>query len=151
MMRAIRRSLEIKKRVIEEDEFDLGPRNVMNYGHSFGHAIEAATNFAVPHGIAVTLGMDMANHVAWRLGAADERSFQRMHGVLAANFCGYERAPVPLDPLMGALAKDKKNLGAGTVTLILPDANGRIGKGAYPADELLRTACGEYLETVRLS
>ena len=39
-------------------------RNIFNYGHSFGHAIEAATNFQVPHGVAVTIGMDMANHIA---------------------------------------------------------------------------------------
>ncbi|MEK7862885.1 MAG: 3-dehydroquinate synthase, partial [Chloroflexota bacterium] len=58
----IRASLEIKRRIIEEDEFDRGIRNVMNYGHSFGHAIESATAYAVPHGIAVTIGMDMANY-----------------------------------------------------------------------------------------
>src|SRR2546430_1265983 len=57
MLAFIRRSLEIKQGLIEIDEFDRGPRNIMNYGHSFGHAIEAATDFTVPHGIAVTMGM----------------------------------------------------------------------------------------------
>ncbi|MEO8162360.1 MAG: iron-containing alcohol dehydrogenase [Ilumatobacteraceae bacterium] len=46
-------SLLIKKRFIELDEFDSGIRNIFNFGHSFGHAIEAATGFAIPHGIAV--------------------------------------------------------------------------------------------------
>ena len=40
----------------------------MNYGHSFGHAIESATNYSIPHGIAVTIGMDIANYVASKLG-----------------------------------------------------------------------------------
>ena len=63
MMKRIRRSLEIKKEYIEKDEFDKGPRLVFNYGHSFGHAIEAATNFAIPQGIAVSIGCDMANFI----------------------------------------------------------------------------------------
>ncbi|MFL5887412.1 MAG: AroB-related putative sugar phosphate phospholyase (cyclizing), partial [Thermoleophilaceae bacterium] len=85
MERYVHRSLEIKKRIIEIDEFDRGPRNVMNYGHSFGHALESATDFAVPHGIAVTIGMDMANYTARQLGLADG-AFERMHGTLAANY-----------------------------------------------------------------
>ena len=47
MERYIRRSLEIKQGLIELDEFDQGPRNVMNYGHSFGHAIESATSYGI--------------------------------------------------------------------------------------------------------
>lgn len=48
-------SLLMKKKLIEIDEFDQGPRNVMNYGHSFGHAIESATHYEIPHGIAMTI------------------------------------------------------------------------------------------------
>ena len=61
-------SLSMKKKLIELDEFDQGPRNVMNYGHSFGHAIESATNYAIPHGIAVSIGMDIANFISMKLG-----------------------------------------------------------------------------------
>jgi 3-dehydroquinate synthase len=50
-------SLRTKKRFIEEDEFDNGPRLLLNFGHTFGHAIEAATNFSIPHGVAVGIGM----------------------------------------------------------------------------------------------
>jgi hypothetical protein len=46
LKRYVRRSLEIKKHIIEQDEFDRGIRNVMNYGHSFGHAIESATDLS---------------------------------------------------------------------------------------------------------
>ncbi|SVD19218.1 uncharacterized protein METZ01_LOCUS372072, partial [marine metagenome] len=72
MMKRIRRSLEIKKDYIEKDEFDKGPRLIFNYGHSFGHAIESATNFEIPHGIAVSIGCDMANYCAYRLGISTE-------------------------------------------------------------------------------
>jgi 3-dehydroquinate synthase len=147
MERYVRRSLEIKKRIIELDEFDRGPRNVMNYGHSFGHALESATDFAIPHGIAVTIGMDMANFTAERL----ERSggtFARMHPTLAANYSGFEGTPVPLDSFLEAIGKDKKNVGR-ELRLVLPDGDGRVGIDSYPADDRFRSICAEYLEDVR--
>ena len=145
----VRRALEIKKGYVEEDEFDRGPRNVFNYGHTFGHAIEAATDFAVPHGIAVTLGMDMANFIAARLSVGAEEHFARMHPVLARNFRGFERQPVPLPAFLAAIAKDKKNLGSGSVTLILPDRAGRIGKSTHANDDRFAALSAEYLEKVR--
>ena len=141
----IREALLVKKDYIEQDEFDRGPRLVFNYGHSFGHAIEAATDFAIPHGIAVTLGMDMANFVAARLGVASDAPFCRMHPVLRANYAGFETTAIPVDRLMAALAKDKKNTGAGSVTLILPDAEGKISRGTHSADERLTQAVADFL------
>ena len=144
LTRYIRDSLEIKRVIIEEDEFDQGPRNVMNYGHSFGHAIESATDFLVPHGIAVTIGMDMANYVAVRLGRTDEAHYRRMHPTLAANYSGFEHTPVPLDRLLAALSKDKKNRDA-ELRLVLPDASGRVSLGSYAKDDAFATVCADYL------
>ena len=56
----IYRSLERKKVIIEADEFDNGERLLLNFGHTFGHAIEAAGNYSIPHGVAVGLGMMLA-------------------------------------------------------------------------------------------
>ena len=56
-------SLAIKKDMIERDEFDRNQRRVFNYGHTFGHAIEAISKYEISHGIAVTLGMDLANYI----------------------------------------------------------------------------------------
>ena len=53
-------SLMTKKKFIEEDEFDTGVRLLLNFGHTFGHAIEAAGNFSITHGVAVGLGMQIA-------------------------------------------------------------------------------------------
>ena len=80
---------EIKKKYIEVDEYDQGVRNIFNYGHSFGHAIESATKFKIPHGIAVTIGMDMANRIsAWR-GTLVKGHYERMHDVLRKNYKDY--------------------------------------------------------------
>lgn len=141
---AIHRSLEIKRRIIELDEFDRGPRAVMNYGHSFGHAIESATSFAVPHGIAVTIGMDMANYVAAALGRTPLAHHERMHPTLAANYVGFEDVDVPLDAFRSAISKDKKNLGT-VLRLVLPGADGTVSVVEQPNDEAFRAACEEYL------
>ncbi len=150
MAHYVRRSLEIKKRYVEEDEFDQGARNVMNYGHSFGHAIESATDFAVPHGIAVTIGVDMANFVAARLGLMNAQHFDRMHPTLAENYAGFDRVQVPLESFFGALSKDKKNVGD-SLGLVLPNSEARVGVGTHDNTEQFRAICREYLEKVRRS
>lgn len=144
----IRRSLVIKKGIVEEDEFDQGPRQVMNYGHTFGHAIESATRFAVPHGIAVTIGMDMANHYAARMGLMPEAHHRRMHPVLRQNYRGYEDHPVPAEAFFGAILKDKKNT-RDKIGLILPGADARPAKLLCPPDSAFKAACEEYLRAGR--
>lgn len=149
MLDFIRASLLIKKRIIELDEFDRGPRNVMNYGHSFGHAIEAATDFAVPHGIAVTMGMDMANHVSRRMGRLKDADFARMHPALRKNYTGYENIAIPMPQLLDALSRDKKNVGNDLV-LILPDAASHIEKVRVPANAAFQESCRDFLDNIRL-
>lgn len=148
MAEYVRRSLEIKRGIIEIDEFDRGPRNVMNYGHSFGHAIEAATAFGIPHGIAITIGMDMANHVAGDLGHGSAETAARMHPTLAANFAGFEDTDIPLDAFLAAIAKDKKNTDR-ALRLVLPDHEGRIRLVDQPGDDAFRASCAAYLAAGR--
>jgi 3-dehydroquinate synthase len=148
MRRYVRASLEIKRRIIEEDEFDRGPRNVMNYGHSFGHAIESATRFEIPHGIAITIGMDMANFVSMRLGPGTAETYERMRSVLAANAAGYGAVAIGSGAVVEAIGKDKKNVGS-ELRLVLPDGAGRIGLVRRPNDEAFRAVCDEYLREMR--
>lgn len=119
LLNFIRESLKIKQRYIEADEFDQGIRNIFNYGHSFGHAIESATRNEVPHGIAVTLGMDIANFVAARRGLTSTAHFDRMHPTLAKNYAAYRDVAIPFERMLSALAKDKKNTTA-QLGLIMP-------------------------------
>lgn len=148
MRHYIRRSLDIKRTLIEADEFDRGPRQVLNYGHSFGHAIESASGFAVPHGIAVTIGMDMANYTALRFGLLGSGHYGRMHQTLVENYAGFERTDIPLDAFLAAIAKDKKNPGA-KLKLILPSAEASISAGVYDNDARFRSVCADYLATER--
>ena len=148
MIHYIHRSLAIKQPFVEIDEFDRRERNVLNFGHSFGHAIEAATDFAVPHGIGVTMGMDVALTVACGLGLTSDDTVRRMRPVLRRNARGFLDTPVPLDRFFAALGRDKKNTGAGTVTVILPRADGRVEKSVQPFDERFRGLCAGYFAAV---
>jgi 3-dehydroquinate synthase len=136
-------SLLIKKKLIELDEFDTGPRNVMNYGHSFGHAIESATNYEIPHGIAVTIGMDIANYFAAVLGVSSNEHFERMHLVMNKNYSQHRHHRIDTNLLISALKKDKKN-SATQLRLILPDEYGKISVGLYDNNKLLVNAINDY-------
>ena len=150
MKNYIYRSLEIKKAIIELDEFDKGPRNIMNYGHSFGHAIESATNFAIPHGIAVSIGMDMANFIATRLKLTEEGIYEHMHHTLWKNFADFEKIEIPANKFLSAISKDKKNTDE-KLRLIMPDRNGKIAMHLYPNDFLFQKICTDYLAYGRLA
>ena len=149
LLKYIRSALSIKQRYIEVDEFDKGVRNIFNYGHSFGHAIESATHFGIPHGIGVTIGVDMANRIAVLRGQLPEAQFLRMHPALRKNYGEFANIPIPVDAMLSALTKDKKNTSSRLV-LILP-----LGDAARPervevaSDDAFRAQCVQYLRELR--
>ncbi|MCK4358210.1 MAG: 3-dehydroquinate synthase [Candidatus Cloacimonetes bacterium] len=130
----IARSLEIKKRYIEIDEFDKNERQVFNYGHSFGHAIESLTNYRIPHGIAVSYGMDMANYVSMKLGYISENIRNDIRELLAQIWHGTSISDIHLEKFKIALSKDKKNVGE-ELRLILNKGYGKIFKDAMKMDD----------------
>ena len=144
MTKHIKNSLEIKKKYIEMDEFDKGPRNIMNYGHSFGHAIESATNFKIPHGVAVTIGMDMAGFFAFRTGVCLKNSYDLNHPILKKNYSGFESITIPPEEFFNAIAKDKKNKDD-LLHLILPGKDGKVCAGLYTNDAKFKNICVDYL------
>jgi 3-dehydroquinate synthase len=139
----IRSALLIKQRFIEVDEFDRGIRNIFNYGHSFGHAIESATGFIVPHGIAVTMGMDMANRIAVLRKLLPEDHYYRMHQVLRKNYENFVNIKIPLDSLLAALMKDKKNTSTKLVLILSLGNDARIERVQIDADDGFRAQCRE--------
>jgi len=147
LLRTLRRSLEIKQAKIELDEFDRNERLVMNYGHSFGHAIESATDYAVPHGIAVTIGMDLANFLSWQLGLIERGVFEALHRMLEPNYRGFEAAAIPRERFFAALAKDKKNQGA-ELRLVLMRGPGQVFLGTFASDARLRGSCEAFLDAM---
>ena len=149
LLRYIHSALLIKKRFIEEDEFDGGIRNIFNYGHSFGHAIESSTDYRVPHGIAVTIGMDMANFIAAERGLLPRSQFDRMHETLRINYEGYADTHIAIDALFDALMRDKKNTTT-MLRLIFPVGDkATIQRVDVPPDEAFRGQCMRFLVELR--
>jgi 3-dehydroquinate synthase len=145
LLKYVRAALSIKRRYIEEDEFDRGVRNIFNYGHSFGHAIESATHYRVPHGVAVTIGMDMANFIAVKRGLLPKSQYERMHPVLRKNYASYAATAIPLEALLSALMRDKKNTST-ALRLIFPvGADAVIQATPVTSDAAFRSQCEQYL------
>ena len=128
-------SLSIKKRMIEIDEFDQGPRNIFNYGHSFGHALESYTSYDIPHGIAISYGMDMANRLSWKLGLLTEEAFLEMRSLLSKNWIRFPSAPIDLPQYTSLMCKDKKNVDQ-DLRLILTRGLGDMFVQKVPPDEV---------------
>jgi 3-dehydroquinate synthase len=137
---AVKRSVEIKAAVVALDERETGPRALLNFGHTFGHAIEAGLGFgAWLHGQAVAAGMVMAADLSARLGSIDRAVADRLRRLV-------ERAGLPVaGPALGPerylelMAVDKK-AEAGQIRFILLD---RLGAARIvervPADALRAT------------
>ena len=139
----ISKSLKIKKSYIEIDEFDLNERQVFNYGHSFGHAIESLTDYAVPHGIAVSFGMDMANFISVKRGFLSESIRLDIKELLEKIWVGYNIKNIDLEKFATALSKDKKNVG-NELRLILCKGYGKVFKTAQNLDDEFKSWLQEY-------
>lgn len=124
---AILRSCRIKAQVVAEDETERGRRAILNFGHTFGHAIEACTNFKRwLHGEAVAMGMLMAADMS----ELDTESQQRLRALIEAAGLPVAPGSIAASDLLAAMAHDKK-VAAGQITLILLD---RLGAATISRD-----------------
>lgn len=136
---AIKRSCEIKAEVVGIDEREFGLRAILNYGHTFGHAIEKATNFnKLSHGIAVGLGMRVAGRLSVITGRWSKEDEQRQNDLLnkfripkTLKEC---KINPPLKTLWDAMGSDKKT-DKKTRFYILPLKIGEVEKTAEPTKE----------------
>lgn len=140
-------SLRIKQRYIEEDELDTGVRNLLNYGHTFAHAFESVTHYAIPHGIAVTLGVLNATLLSARRGMVPDGYFERLRRELHPWYAPYDRHLRGMDAgeLAAAIRLDKKNTVQG-VNCILTEGAGAMRKVAVGLEEELLPAVAEFAE-----
>jgi 3-dehydroquinate synthase len=117
---------KLKAQVVSEDEREGGLRGILNYGHTFGHAVEAVSGFdKIAHGEGVSIGMRMAADLAVELGMFDGASRDRQNALLLA--IGLPLAAPGLDPekIFAAMFKDKKAQ-SGKLKLVLPEKLGKV-------------------------
>jgi 3-dehydroquinate synthase len=138
---AVKRSVEIKANVVARDETEQNVRAYLNYGHTFGHAIEAGLGFGVwLHGEAVGAGMVAAAHLSKALGYLSTDEVERIRALIAAAGLPTAMPPIELARYLDIMRLDKK-AGAGQIKyVVLP----RIGDAVLQnADDALATAAIE--------
>lgn len=121
--KVIARCVEIKRDMVREDEYDTGRRQLLNFGHTFAHAMEKLSNYEITHGTAVAMGMVLMAELAWNNKYSTERCQDEIIDALLENglpvSCPYE----PSELYYNAIG-DKK-VSSGMITLIIPE---KIGK-----------------------
>jgi 3-dehydroquinate synthase len=137
-------NVQIKAKVVEADPLERGERAHLNFGHTFGHAIESVSNYSYSHGESISLGMCAAAYTSQRLGLLDEKSVGRIRTIL-------QRAGLPTSGLTLDAAKvletmqfDKK-VKNGRIRFVLLEG---IGK-AVVRDDVPMELVGEAVASLR--
>jgi len=121
MEKLIGSSIKDKLSVVSEDERETkGIRIVLNFGHTVGHAIEAASKFTIPHGLAISVGMVCEAKIAEEMGYAEEGVVEDVLWLLQLFGLPYSieaLGEIPVEDALKALGKDKKRRGD---TVLMP-------------------------------
>ena len=124
MEEIIERCLAIKSRLVYEDEFDTGARQLLNFGHTFGHAVEKCSGYAISHGKAVAIGMVMAASAAEEMGICNADCGIEIKEMVIS-FGLTHKTDLSETELLDAMISDKKR-SLEEMTLVLPE---KIGHG----------------------
>ena len=134
--------LDVKRWFIETDEFDQAERRLLNFGHSWGHALESATGYAIPHGLAVALGMEAAHRFAGAPASSHELTAHNralLQGVISRD----QLDRFDADRFLDAFRGDKKH-GRTSYHVIVPQQEGNHGGALGVVEQQLpREASGE--------
>jgi 3-dehydroquinate synthase len=138
----VERSVRVKARVVGADLRESGLREILNYGHTLGHAIEKVEGYAWRHGHAVSVGLVYAATLARRAGRLDDTTATRHGTVLRAIGLPVAYRADAWPDLLAAMRVDKKTRGA-RLRFVVLDGLARPSILDDPAEELLRTAYEE--------
>jgi 3-dehydroquinate synthase len=137
---AIQRSCEIKAAIVAEDEREKGKRALLNFGHTFGHALEAIGQYKRwLHGEAVAIGMEMAANVSAELGSLGKPERERVSRLLAKARLPHAAPEVAADDVLAHMQMDKKVARTG-MRLVLLEGIGRAVLAPAPERTVLREA-----------
>ena len=126
--------VEMKRDVVQSDEFDRGQRALLNLGHTIGHAVEACSNFTILHGEGVAIGLAAITRAAVEKGICEPALLPQVLDILKQYGLPTE-VPYPLADILRAAEADKKR--SGDVTkFVVPEALGRCRTEPVPAAEV---------------
>ena len=127
--------VDLKRAIVEEDEFDTGRRQLLNLGHTLGHAVEKNSEFTLSHGQAVAIGMAMMARSAARLGFCTEETRNEIVTLLQDYSLPVDTDQNPMSIYLSALG-DKKRQGC-SLTLIVPREIGRCDLHPIAVESLM--------------
>ncbi|MCF7894493.1 MAG: iron-containing alcohol dehydrogenase [Candidatus Omnitrophica bacterium] len=120
-------TLKIKKSYFDEDEFDTGRRNLLNYGHCFGHALESASNYAICHGEAVLLGMAFADLLSLKRKILSQEVYDEFQKIYYNHYPDFNIKEISSGQIIKYLKKDKKRIGK-YLTMVISKGVGNFEK-----------------------
>jgi 3-dehydroquinate synthase len=135
----IERSITVKARVVGADPHEAGRREILNYGHTLGHAIERAEDYRMPHGHAVSVGMVFAAELSRLDGRLDDDTARRHRETLESIGLATTYRAGALPELLEVMAVDKKTRGA-RLRFVVLDALAKPAILEAPDAQLLRAA-----------
>ena len=121
LKRIIKSTLLIKKMYFSGDEFDVGRRNLLNYGHTFGHALESVSNFKICHGEAVLLGIGMANLLSMKRGIMQPEKYGEIESTIFRHYPSFNTDFLDPARLIYFMKKDKKRVGDNLSVILAED------------------------------
>jgi 3-dehydroquinate synthase len=130
-------SLRIKAMIVADDRLEAGAREILNLGHTFGHAIERVSNYRTTHGDAVSIGLRAAGLLALRTGRFSPQEHLRVLSLLALLRLPLVAPVEDVDALLAAMASDKKARD-GTLRFVLPRTIGEVDYGVTVATRTVR-------------
>ncbi|MBN2158621.1 MAG: 3-dehydroquinate synthase [Spirochaetes bacterium] len=141
----IARSVSFKASVVGRDEREAGPRAILNFGHTIGHAIESFMEYrGVSHGEAVAAGISVKLEVCRRMGLLSAEEARRAARIIEAYGLTMKRRPFDIEGIIGHMAYDKKNFG-GSVNFVLLEGTGNPKINQRIPVEMLREVMAEVL------
>nr|WP_120492472.1 3-dehydroquinate synthase [Corynebacterium lactis] len=135
----IERAVAVKARVVSEDLKEAGLREILNYGHTFGHAVEHFENYRWRHGHAVAVGMVYVAELAKLTGHIDQALIDRHRAILESIGLPTTYQAGHFDELYSAMIRDKKNR-KGTIRFVVLDGPGETSRLEGPARQDLERA-----------
>jgi 3-dehydroquinate synthase len=148
--KAIFESVRIKKEIVEQDEKCSGKRNMLNFGHTIGHALEVLTHYQIPHGQAVAIGIVVESYLSMQTGFLPFDSFRRIQDIFARFFIPAS-LPAHLNPqtILDAMTLDKKSLAGQPRFAIIDEIGSSCSFNAQYCTHVEKALIQEALENLR--
>ena len=126
--------VKMKRDLVEEDEFDTGMRMLLNFGHTFGHAVEACSDFSILHGQAVAIGMAVMTRAAHAKGYCSSDTVSELEEMLK-RYGLPDKTPYSAEDMIKSALKDKKMRGS-SISIVVPECIGHCKIVKIPAGSL---------------